>query len=61
MSDSGADTRDSENSFPASLADERKEREGKHTETEKRGKLEKERRAGKRAKEEEAQFCPLSF
>lgn len=27
-SDSGADTRDSENTFPASLADERKKREG---------------------------------
>lgn len=33
-SDSGADTRDSENTFPASLADEReKERRGNHAET----------------------------
>lgn len=36
-SDSGADTRDSENTFPASLADERKKKEReeeKHMETE---------------------------
>lgn len=47
-SDSGADTRDSENTFPASFADERKTRERsrntrRQEEVEKRG-----RRKGKR-------------
>lgn len=38
--DSGADTRDSENTFPANLADERNE-EGRHIEREKEKKADR--------------------
>lgn len=65
-SDSGADTRDSENPFPASLADERKREGGEAFGDRKKKKKSKERNeeSGQGSKEEmgkETLFCPLSL